>query len=116
METCIAHVDESPALFRMLTAMSTTPPAGSEQAAVELSLTSMRVGETLRAVIADGIEAGTFSVDPDVAARILGFALVGLLSARASDKDPAPHDVATEIVTTLVNGIARRPPTPKRAR
>jgi AcrR family transcriptional regulator len=114
LEACIAHVDESPGFFRIMTGLSSAPPAGSEAPSLELGMTSLRVGKQLRTVIADGVVAGVFDVEVEAAARLVGFVLVGLLEARAGDGPSEPNQVARETVELLVTGLGGRPPQSRR--
>jgi AcrR family transcriptional regulator len=105
---CISHVDQSPAFFRMMTAVSSSVPRGSEAATTELSLTGMRVGEAIRSTIAAGIDSESFDVDLDDAFALVGFVLVGLLDSRAANPETPASELARKVVDLLVSGLSTR--------
>jgi AcrR family transcriptional regulator len=106
-EACISHVDQSPAFFRMMTAVTSTLSA-TEAASVELSVTGVHVGIALRSAIVAAVAAGTFDADVDEAADLIGMVLVGLLENRAANAEVPAVERARGVIGLLASGFLTR--------
>jgi AcrR family transcriptional regulator len=109
IEACVAHVDRSPAFYRLMTNRSVAVASTTEAASsIELTLTGLQVSETLSAILAGGARSGAFAVDVDAAFRLVGAVIGGLLQQRSTTNERTPAEVAGEVAQLLNDGFGTR--------
>lgn len=107
----LERIDEQPAFFRLAMATQATgnrPGAAAVDAA--LALIGLDVARLVEDVIGDGMLAGRFrTTDPSRTTALVGQQLLGAMSVRAAEADPAPLDDATdELCDFLLHGLLSR--------